>query len=208
MLADSSELVIIEGLINQLRDDIALMHQDDRSKKLGFSSSTSTTENDGIWLFINQPRSSPSPEAFFYKRDKQEAKNKYIFHDQLNCFLDTVYRRNTKDSSGANRPTLNAHLRADKLYILQTGFRTYFASTLLAALAKLPEHALGEMLTLKVEHHTGTKGFPSAYCQIVYQGERVERIGNPVNNKEHLQSLHERHGFVNPISGETGLEAE
>ena len=165
---------------------------------------------DYTYLFINPP-SNPltgNPDDRWYLRNKSEGVNRVVPYADLTAFVETLYRRDTTDRAGKARPRLEVHLRADRRYILQTGFYTNFSSSLLAALVELPREALLEPLTFLVEHTPGKNSHPTAWCQVEWQGARVERVADSSKNKAHLSILKERYGFSNPLGQGEGAEDE
>ena len=163
--------------------------------ELGFS----TGGSEVVSLFVNQPNHPRVEEgAFFYTRDERARENVAIRENQLTCVVENVYKRLKEDKVQA-KPVLELHLRADKRYILQTGFSNHFASTLLAALVKLPPGALREPITIEAEHYHGTRSYPIAYAQVIYRGEVVERRGDKALNDAHLSKLQQMYGFANKV---------
>ncbi len=91
----------------------------------------------------------------WYSRDKQEGQNVSIRERDLTGYLVSVWRFDRgDDATGEAVPKLNVQIRADKDYVVQTGFTTNFSKTLLAGLAL---------------HKKSTKSYNYAVCRIHLQ---------------------------------------
>jgi hypothetical protein len=87
----------------------------------------------------------------WYTRDKNEGQNVPIRERNLTGYLVGVWRFDRgDDTTGEAVPKLNVQIRADKDYVIQTGFTTNFARTFMAGLLGLEQGALKEPLTLVV----------------------------------------------------------
>lgn len=189
----------IKGALEALQTEIAKLRKDlvKRSvTELGFG------VGEAVSLFVNPPGNplTGSANDLWYTRSASEGVNRPVPHADLTAFLLTLYRRESFDRAGTARPRLDVHLQADKRYILQTGFYTNFASSLLAALVALPPEAFGEPLTFKVEQTPGRNSHPTTFCQVIWRGERTERTPDSQQNKAHLATLSARYGFRNPLA--------
>ena len=85
----------------------------------------------------------------WYSRDKTEGQNMPIRERDLTGYLVGVWRFDRGDNTtGEAVPKLNIQVRADRDYVIQTGFTTNFARTFMAGLLGLDLDALKEPLTL------------------------------------------------------------
>lgn len=168
---------------------------------LGFGKRSVAAGEDLIYVFVNQPNHPLTGDRndFWYWRTEREDINYGIKDDDLTGFISSVYRRDSLDKVGKNKPVLNVHVEADKQYVLQMGFYTNFASSLLAALAELPAEAVLEPLTVRVEQTPGKNSYPTTFCQIEWRGKRVDRKPDSSLNKALLTQIQERFGFHNPL---------
>ncbi len=104
---------------------------------------------------------------FWYSRNKQEGQNVPIRERDLAGYLTSVWRFDRgDDTTGEAVPKLNVQIRADKDYIVQTGFSTDFAKTLLTGLLQLESGALNEPLTLVAEDNAGSRARPTVFCRV------------------------------------------
>jgi hypothetical protein len=187
---------MLEGVVQGLaREKVA-------PEELGFGKRPRNGGEAFTYLFINQPNSplTGDPNDFWYWRSESEGVNHGVKDEDLTGFITSVYRRDSIDrKTGKAKPVLNVQISADKPYVLQTGFYTNFASSLLAGLAELPAEAVLEPLTLRVEQTPGRNSYPTTFCQLEWRGERVERIPDSSLNKDRLVQIQERFGFKNPL---------
>ena len=110
----------------------------------------------------------------WYSRDKTEGQNVPIRDRDLTGYLLSVWRFDRgDDATGEAVPKLNIQIRADRDYVVQTGFTTNFARTLLAGLLELKPAALKEPLTLVVEDNAGSKARPTVFCRVESGGVRM-----------------------------------
>ena len=185
----------VNEMLAELLEKVNRLLEVGAAPELGFSFG----ESEAVRLFVNQPNHPRVEEgAFFYTRDEIARENVAVRENRLTCVVENVYKRMKEDKVRA-KPVLELHLRADKLYILQTGFNNHFASTLLAALVRLPSGALREPITIEAEHYHGTRSYPIAYAQVIYRGEVVERKGDKTRNDAHLSTLQQMYGFANKV---------
>ena len=139
----------------------------------------------------------------WYVRDKHEAQNVSIRERDLTGYLASVWRFDREDdATGEAVPKLNVHIRADKDYVIQTGFTTNFSRTLLAGLLELEPEALKEPLVLVAEDNAGSKARPTVFCRVESRGVRMTPV---VGKGREPQALYEqvvaRFGFVDPYAG-------
>ncbi len=110
----------------------------------------------------------------WYSREKSEGLNVPIRERDLTGYLKSIWRFDRGDeSTGEVVPKLNIQIRADKDYIVQTGFATNFARTFLAGLLELELEALAEPITLVVEDNAGSKARATVFCRIESKGVRM-----------------------------------
>ena len=174
------------------------------AEELGFGKRPQTADGGEAltYLFINQPNNPLTGDGsdFWYWREESEGVNHGVKDDNLTGFVTSVYRRDGVDRrTGKSKPVLNIQVSADKVYVLQTGFYTNFASSFLAALVELPAEAILDPFTLRVEQTPGRNSYPTTFCQLEWRGRRVERRPDSSLNKESLVQIQERFGFNNPL---------
>ena len=145
----------------------------------------------------------------WYRRDRHEAVNHPIAERDLTGYLVNVWRFDRVDATTQEKvPRLNLQLRADKDYIIQTGFTTNFAKTFLAGLLELEPLAIKEPLTLVVETNEGSRqsGFgyrPTLFCRVEWRGERMTPpLGKGRGPEELYEQATAKFGFTNPYAGE------
>ena len=205
------------GELREIKENLGLLLReavrDKVNGELGFGKRAQAASGGEplTYLFINQPNHPLTGDSsdFWYWRSESEGVNHGIKEDNLTGFVTSVYRRDGVDkTTGKSKPVLNVHVAADKTYVLQTGFYTNFASSILAALAELPAKAVLEPLTVRVEQTPGRNSYPTTFCQLEWRGKRVERKPDSGLNKVLLARIQERFGFSNPLETdrETGLE--
>ncbi len=138
----------------------------------------------------------------WYSRDKQEGQNVPVHERDLTGYLMSVWRFNRgDDTTGEAVPKLNVQIRADKDYIVQTGFSTNFAKTLLAGLLQLEPGALEEPLTLVAEDNAGSRARPTVFCRVESKGVRMTPTLNRNVDPETLyDEVLERFGFGDPYA--------
>ena len=140
----------------------------------------------------------------WYGRDKHEAVNRPIQERDLTGYLVNVWRFDRVDATTQEKvPRLNIQVRADKDYIIQTGFYTNFSITFLAGLNELAPSALREPVTLVVETNEGSKHRPTLFCRVEWRGTRMTPVvGKGREPKELYEQAVSRFGFVDPYAEE------
>ncbi len=104
------------------------------SQPLGFGKKAQPT-----YVFVRHYKISDET-YLWYSRDKTEGQNVPIRERDLTGYLAGVWRFDRgDDTTGEAVPKLNVQIRADKDYVIQTGFTTNFARTLLAGLLGLEQ---------------------------------------------------------------------
>ena len=199
----------LRGVTEKLELLLREAARDKTKEELGFGKRAQLVDGGEplTYLFINQPNHPLTGDSsnFWYWRSESEGVNHGVKDADLTGFVTSVYRRDGVDrTTGKSKPVLDIHVTADKVYVLQTGFYTNFASSFLAALAELPAEAVREPLTVRVEQTHGKNSYPTTFCQLEWRGNRVERISESSLNKTLLARIQERFGFGNPL--ETGHE--
>ncbi len=149
--------------------------------------------------------------SVWYGRDKHEGVNRPIEERDLTGYLLNVWRFDRVDATTQEKvPRLNIQVRADKDYIVQTGFTTNFSKTFLAGLNELEPGALKEPVTLVVETNEGSRqsaqrsGYrPTLFCRVEWRGERMTpAVGKGREPKELYDEVVARFGFTNPYAGD------
>jgi len=147
----------------------------------------------------------------WYQRDKHEGVNRPIEERDLTGYLLNVWRFDRVDATTQEKvPRLNVQVRADKDYIVQTGFYTNFSKTFLAGLLELEPEALKEPVTLVVETNEGSRqsaqrsGYrPTLFCRVEWRGTRMTpTIGKGGEPGELYDEVVARFGFTDPYAGE------
>jgi len=140
----------------------------------------------------------------WYRRDRHEGVNRPLEERDLTGFLVNVWRFDRVDATTQEKvPRLNIQIRADKDYIIQTGFYTNFSKTFLAGLLELEPSALKEPVTLVVETNEGSKHRPTLFCRVEWRGTRMTPvIGKGREPKELFEQAVARFSFVDPYAGE------
>ncbi len=130
--------------------------------------------------------------------------NRPIEERDLTGYLVNIWRFDRVDATTQEKvPRLNVQVRADKDYIVQTGFTTNFSKTFLAGLLELEPSALKEPVTLVVETNEGSKHRPTLFCRVEWRGERMTpAIGKGREPKELYDEVVARFGFTDPYAGE------
>ena len=166
------------------------------AQPLGFGKRTAPT-----YVFVRHHEVGGETYVW-YSRDKREGQNVSIRERDLTGYLVGVWRFDRADeTSGEVVAKLNVHIRADKDYLLQTGFTTNFARTFLAGLLELKPEALNEPLTLIAEDNAGSKARATVFCRVESGGIRL----TPTLNRElRAEALFERaleqFGFRDPYT--------
>ncbi len=142
----------------------------------------------------------------WYSRDKNEGQNVSIRERDLTGYLVGVWRFDREDdATGEVVPKLNVQIRADKGYVVQTGFSTNFAKTLLAGLLQLEPGALEEPLTLVAEDNAGSRARPTVFCRVESQGVRMTpTLSRDVKPEVLYDEVVERFGFRDPYAANEG----
>jgi hypothetical protein len=143
-------------------------------------------------------------KTVWYGRDRHEGVNRPIEERDLTGYLVNVWRFDRIDATTQEKvPRLNIQVRADKDYIVQTGFYTNFSKTFLAGLNELEPAALEEPVTLVVETNEGSRHRPTLFCRVEWRGTRmtptIEKGREP---KELYDEVVARFGFTDPYAGE------
>ncbi len=137
--------------------------------------------------------------------------NRPIEERDLTGYLVNVWRFDRVDATTQEKaPRLNVQVRADKDYIVQTGFYTNFSKTFLAGLLELEPQALEEPVTLVVETNEGSRqsaqrsGYrPTLFCRVEWRGERMTPVvGKGREPKELFEQAVARFGFTDPYAEE------
>jgi len=93
--------------------------------------------------------------------------------------------------------------------VVQTGFMTNFAKTLLTGLLQLEPRALKEPLTLVVEDNVGSRAHPTVFCRVESQGVRMTpSLSREVKPETLYDEVMERFGFSNPYGAGEGESIE
>jgi hypothetical protein len=143
-------------------------------------------------------------KTVWYGRDKHEGVNRPIEARDLTGYLVNVWRFDRVDATTQEKvPRLNIQIRADKDYIVQTGFTTNFSKTFLAGLNELEPGALKEPVTLVVETNEGSRHRPTLFCRVEWRGERMTPdVGKGREPKELFEQAVAKFGFTDPYAGE------
>jgi hypothetical protein len=138
----------------------------------------------------------------WYTRDKNEGQNVPIRERDLTGYLVGVWRFDRgDDTTGEAVPKLNIQIRADRDYVVQTGFTTNFARTFLAGLLGLEPEALKEPVTLIVEDNVGSKARATVFCRVESRGIRLTPTLSRETKPEVLyDEVIERFGFSDPYA--------
>ena len=140
----------------------------------------------------------------WYTRDKNEGQNVSIRERDLTGYLAGVWRFDRgDDTTGEAVPKLNVQIRADRDYVIQTGFTTNFARTFLVGLLGLEPEALKEPVTLVAEDNAGSKARATVFCRVESQGVRMTPTLSRETQTEALyKEVMERFGFRDPYAAE------
>lgn len=140
----------------------------------------------------------------WYTRDKNEGQNVPIRERDLTGYLVGVWRFDRgDDTTGEAVPKLNIQIRADRDYVVQTGFTTNFARTFLAGLLGLEPEALKEPVTLIVEDNVGSKARATVFCRVESRGVRMTpALSRDVKPEVLYDGVLERFGFRDPYAAE------
>lgn len=142
----------------------------------------------------------------WYSRDKREGQNVSIRERDLTGYLVGLWRFDRgDDTTGEAVPKLNIQIRADKDYVVQTGFTTNFARTFLAGLLGLEPGALKEPLTLIVEDNAGSKARATVFCRVESRGVRMTpTLGRETQVETLYAAVMGRFGFRDPYAAGEG----
>ena len=143
-------------------------------------------------------------QSVWYARDKHEGVNRPIAERDLTGYIVNVWRFDRIDATTQERvPRLNLQVRADRDYVVQTGFATNFAKTFLAGLLELEPSALKEPVTLVVETNEGSRHRPTLFCRVEWRGTRMTPpLGKGRGPEELLEQAVAKFGFTDPYAGE------
>ncbi len=174
------------------------------SQPLGFGKKVGPT-----YVFVRH-HDVGSDTYFWYSRDKQEGQNIPIRERDLTGYLVSVWRFDRgDDATGEAVAKLNVQIRADKDYIVQTGFSTNFAKTLLNGLLQLEPGALEEPLTLVAEDNAGSRTRPTVFCRVESGGIRMTpTLSRELKPETLYNEVMERFGFSNPYGAGEGESIE
>jgi len=161
-----------------------------------------------VYVFVKYERRG-NEVSVWYRRDKLEGVNYPIPERDLTGYLVNLWRFDREDETTREKvPRLNVQIRADKDYVIQTGFYTNFSKSLLAGLLELEPTALQEPLTLVVESNEGSKqsaqrsGYrPTLFCRVEWRGARMTpELGKGREPKELYGEVVARFGFSDPYT--------
>lgn len=170
------------------------------SQPLGFGKKAQPT-----FVFVRH-HSVGGETYLWYSRDKAEGQNVPIRERDLTGYLVGVWRFDRPDdATGEAVPKLNIQVRADKDYVIQTGFATNFARTFLAGLLGLEQEALREPLTLVAEDNAGSKARPTVFCRVEARGVRMTpSLSRDVKPEALYDVVAAKFSFHDPYAGEEG----
>lgn len=188
-MSDVGEKMLLE--LRRIREAL------EGSQPLGFGKKVGPT-----YVFVRH-HDVGGETCFWYSRDKQEGQNVPLRERDLTGYLMSVWRFDRgDDATGEAVPKLNVQIRADKDYIVQTGFSTNFAKTLLTGLLQLEPGALGEPLTLVAEDNAGSRARPTVFCRVESRGVRMTPvIEKGIESQKLYEQVVARFGFVDPYAG-------
>ncbi len=191
-MSDVGEKMLLE--LRRIREAL------EGSQPLGFGKKLGPT-----YIFVRHHEVG-GETCFWYSRDKQEGQNVSIRERDLTGYLISVWRFDRgDDATGEAVPNLNVQLRADKDYIIQIGFSTNFAKTLLTGLLQLEPGALDEPLTLVAEDNAGSRARPTVFCRVESQGVRMmPTLNREVKPEALYDEVLERFGFGDPYANKEG----
>ncbi len=187
-MSDVGERMLLE--LRRIREAL------EGSQPLGFGKKVGPT-----YVFVRHHEVS-GETYFWYTRDKQEGQNVPIRERDLTGYLVSVWRFDRgDDATGEAVPKLNVQIRADKDYVVQTGFSTNFAKTLLTGLLQLEPEALDEPLTLVAEDNAGSRARPTVFCRVESKGVRITPVlSREVNPETLYDEVLKRFGFSDPYA--------
>lgn len=144
----------------------------------------------------------------WYSRDKAEGQNVSIRERDLTGYLVGVWRFDRgDDTTGEAVPKLNIQIRADRDYVIQTGFTPNFARTFLTGVLGLDLDALREPLTLVVEDNAGSRARPTVFCRVESRGQRMTpTLTRDVKPEVLYDEVLERFGFRDPYAAEERVD--
>jgi len=154
-----------------------------------------------VYLFIKFHQQG-GQTYLWYKRDRHEGQNVPVPEHDLTGYLTNLWRFDrVDDATGERVPRLNVQVRADKDYVIQTGFYTNFSKSLLAGLLELEAGALKEPVTLVLEDNLGSKARPTVFCRVEWRGVRMSpSLGKEREHKDLYRQVVERFGFNDPYA--------
>ncbi len=191
-MSDVGERMLLE--LRRIREAL------EGSQPLGFGKKVGPT-----YVFIRH-HDVGGETCFWYSRDKQEGQNVPLRERDLTGYLVSVWRFDRgDDATGEAVPKLNVHIRADKDYVVQTGFSTNFAKTLLTGLLQLEPGALEEPLTLVAEDNAGSRARPTVFCRVESKGVRMTpSLSREVKSETLYEEVIARFGFGDPYATREG----
>ena len=130
-----------EPLLNAILDELKAARAAQTPVPLGFGSPPKAR-------FIYANRQYPNCLWYFWNNAKNE--HEPIEHTALTGWIEKL-EIETKEFRGKTESKVNLTLRADKLYVIQSGSDTLFGRGLLHTLAKLPQEAFRHPIMIAVE---------------------------------------------------------
>jgi hypothetical protein len=158
-----------------------------------------------VYLFIKFHQQG-GQTYLWYKRDRHEGQNVPVPERDLTGYLTNLWRFDrVDDATGERVPRLNVQVRADKDYVIQTGFYTNFSKSLLAGLLELEAGALKEPVTLVLEDNLGSKARPTVFCRVESRGVRMTpSLSRDVKPEALFEEVAAKFSFHDPYAGEEG----
>jgi len=169
------------------------------SQPLGFGKKAQPT-----YIFVRHHQ--VGGETFLWdSRDKVEGQNVPIRERDLTGYLVNLWRFDREDEATGERvPKLNVQIRADRDYVIQTGFHTNFSRSLLTGLLELEPEALKEPLTLVVEDNVGSRARATVFCRVESRGARMTpTLSCEVKPEVLYDEVVARFGYKDPYAGES-----
>jgi hypothetical protein len=191
-MSDVGERMLLE--LRRIREAL------EGSQPLGFGKKVGPT-----YVFVRH-HDVGSETYLWYSRDKQEGQNVPIRERDLTGYLVSVWRFDRgDDATGEAVPKLNVQIRADKDYVVQTGFSTNFAKTLLTGLLQLEPGALEEPLMLVAEDNAGSRARPTVFCRVESRGVRMTpTLDREVKPEALYDEVIAKFGFGDPYASREG----
>ena len=149
-----------ESLLQAILDEVKAARHDPPAVPLGFSAPPKPR-----FIYANRQY----PDCLWYFWDSAKNEHEPIEATAITGFVEKL-EIEEKEFRGRTEMKINLTLRADRNYIIQAGFETIFARSLLQTLAKLPAEAFRQPIMIAVE--------PGDTEQVLFC-----RIYNPANGK-------------------------